>query len=100
VPLAGGCNGAGTANLLPYYPQQLLGLMGGLKGAAEYETALAAGHPQFTQRTRRATEGMGPLAVAQTVIILFILLGNMGALARRHAAKNQTTPPDSGGELP
>jgi hypothetical protein len=97
VPLAGGCNGAGTANLLPYFPQQLLGLMGGLKGAAEYETALAQGHPEFTQRTRRASRGMGPLAVAQTVIIVFILLGNLGVVAHRRAARFQTRPPDSGG---
>ena len=85
VPLAGGCNGAGTANLLPYFPRQLFGLMGGLKGAAEYETALAEGYPHFHQQSRRASEGMGPLAVAHAVIILFILLGNLGALLDRRA---------------
>lgn len=98
VPLAGGCNGAGTANLLPYFPQQLLGLMGGLKGAAEYESALAAGHPRFDQRTRLATRGMGPLAVAQGVIILFILLGNLGVLARWYTARFMPSTRADGGD--
>lgn len=83
VPVAGGCNGAGAPQFLPYFPRQLIGLMGGLKGAAEYETALQAGHPEFQQRTRRATEGMGPQAVAHVVIIGFVLLGNLGLLLTR-----------------
>ncbi len=83
VPVGGGCNGAGTANLLAYYPRQLLGLMGGLKGAAEYETALQVGHPDFRQRTKLATESMGPQAVAHSLIVLFIVLGNLGLLATR-----------------
>jgi len=91
VPLAGGCNGAGTANLLPYYPHQLLGLMGGLKGAAEYEAALQIGHPDFRQRTQRATEGMGPQAVAHCVIILFVLVGNMGMFMAQRWQKDRSS---------
>ncbi len=84
--IAGGCNGAGTTQFLPYFPQQLLGLLGGLKGAAEYEAALARGHPEFRQRTRTATDGMGPQAVAHCVILLFIVLGNLGQLVGRRGA--------------
>jgi hypothetical protein len=83
VPLAGGCNGAGAPQYLPYFPHQLLGLMGGLKGAAEYEAALLRGHPEYEQRTMRATDGMGPQTVAHCLVIGFVLLGNLGLLLSR-----------------
>jgi hypothetical protein len=83
IPVVGGCNGTGAPQFMPYFPQQLLGLLGGLKGAAEYETALQQGYPGFPQRTRPATERMGPQAVAHAVIIIFILLGNLGFLLAR-----------------
>jgi hypothetical protein len=90
VPVGGGCSGTGTTQLLPYHPRQLVGLLGGLKGAAEYEAALHRGHPEFEQRTMEATDAMGPLAVGHAVIILFIVLGNLGALLggrRREGAR-------------
>ncbi len=84
VPVAGGCTGVGAPQFFPYYPLQLVGLMGALKGAAEYEAALAAGYPEAVPRVQRATQGMGPQAVAHVVIVAFILLGNLGLwLARR-----------------
>ncbi|MFH1844175.1 MAG: hypothetical protein ABIF77_13290 [bacterium] len=84
VPVAGGCSGAGSPQFLPYFPRQLIGLLAGMKGGAEYETALQQGHPEYQQPTQRASESMGPQAVAHVVIIGFILLGNMGAfLVRR-----------------
>ncbi len=83
VPVAGGATGVGTPEFAPYYPRQLIGLLGGLKGASEYEAALARGHPEFPQRTMAAADGMGPQAVAHTVIVLFILLGNAGLLLGR-----------------
>ena len=45
VPIAGGCTGVGAPQFFPYYPLQLVGLMGALKGAAEYEAALKDGYP-------------------------------------------------------
>ncbi len=83
VPVAGGCTGTGTPHFLAYFPQQVLGLMGGMKGAAEYEAALDQGHPEYEQPDMRGTDNMGPQAVAHSVIILFIVLGNLGMLASR-----------------
>lgn len=83
VPVAGGCTGTGTPHFLAFFPQQLLGLMGGMKGAAEYEAALLRGHPGYEQPDMRGTDNMGPQAVAHSVIILFIVLGNAGLLAAR-----------------
>ena len=80
VPVAGGATGVGAPQFFPYYPLQLVGLMAALKGAAEYEAALAAAYPGRVPAVQRATRGMGPQAVAHQVIVLFILIGNAGLL--------------------
>lgn len=80
VPLAGGCTGVGMPEFLAYFPHQLLGLIGGLKGAAEYETALRAAYPERSS-PRPATIGMGPQTVAHALILLFLVLGNLGVVA-------------------
>ncbi len=80
VPVAGGSTGVGMSEFLAYYPRQVIGLLGGLKGAAEYESALSAGYPDFEFGSTPATDYMGPQVVAHVVIILFILLGNLGII--------------------
>lgn len=87
APLAGGCTGVGAPQFFPYFPHQIIGLMGALKGAAEYEAALAAGHPEFVAPFQAATEGMGPQSAAHVVIVLFILLGNAGLLLSRRRGR-------------
>jgi len=67
---------------------QLVGMVGGMKGAAEYEKLLAAGHPelgQFYKSTRlfTATKGMDAQTVIHAVIILFILIGNIAYMTTR-----------------
>jgi len=71
---------------------QLVGMLGGMKGAAEYEKLLAARYPdlaRFYQSTRgfTATKGMDGQAVTHAVIILFILIGNVAYLSRRAAQR-------------
>jgi len=84
IPVASGSTAVQAPLLYPYYPAQMVGLMGGLKGAAEYETALAAGYPRFRESSRVATEMMVPQAMAHFVIMVFIVLGNIiYALERR-----------------
>ncbi len=82
VPVAGGSTGVGAPQFFPYYPLQLVGLMAALKGAAEYEAALIEAYPGRVPAAQRATRGMGAQAVAHTVIVLFILVGNLGLLLR------------------
>lgn len=83
VPVAGGSTGVGAPQFFPYYPLQLVGLMAALKGAAEYEAALAKAYPDRVPSVQRATRGMGAQAVAHTVIALFIVVGNAGLLLGR-----------------
>jgi hypothetical protein len=50
--------------------EQLVGLLGGMKGAAEYE--------KLSQNQGRATRGMDPQSIIHLLIIVFIILGNIG----------------------
>lgn len=72
---------------------QLLGMLGGMKGAAEYEKLLAGAHPELakfykTTRAFTATKGMDGQTVIHTVILAFIVLGNY-AFFRARAAKKR-----------
>ena len=77
VPVAGGAKGVGSPEYLAYFPRQLLGLVAGLKGASEYEEALANGHPELGSFPRPASAGMGPQTVAHALILLFLVFGNL-----------------------
>ena len=81
VPIAGGVTAVEAPLLYPYYPSQLVGLMGGLQGAAEYEAALVTAYPQFKEVSQEAIKKMGPQTIAHLVIILFIILGNVAYFA-------------------
>ena len=72
---------------------QLVGMLSGMKGAAEYEKLLQAKYPQLDRyyhdtKYFTATKGMDGQTVLHTVILLFIFLGNVAYLRtrRRRAA--------------
>jgi hypothetical protein len=70
VTLGSGTTAVGAPNFYPYVQSgQLTGLLGGLKGAAEYETLV--GHPGD------ATKGMDAQSVVHALVVAFILLGNV-----------------------
>ncbi len=54
---------------------QLVGILGGMKGGAEYE--------KLINRPEWATRGMGAQSLVHLVIIAFIVLGNIGFIASR-----------------
>jgi hypothetical protein len=54
---------------------QMVGLLGGMKGAAEYE--------KLTQNEGKATRGMDPQSIIHMLIIAFIVLGNIGYFMSR-----------------
>ncbi|MBN1423735.1 hypothetical protein JXA88_04180 [Candidatus Fermentibacteria bacterium] len=56
---------------------QMIGLLGGLKGAAEYEELLASAYPELRDRARVARRGMDVQSIVHLIIIVFILLGNV-----------------------
>lgn len=90
IPVASGVTAVQAPLLYPYYPTQLLGLMGGIKGAAEYESELIRRHPRFADVPHPGIDMMGPQAVAHIVIMIFIVIGNAAYFAgRRRQASTQ-----------
>lgn len=77
IPVAGGSAAVSAPLLYPYYPTQLLGLLGGIKGAAEYEAELKRHYPQFTDTPQPGIKMMGPQTLAHLVIMAFIIIGNI-----------------------
>ncbi|MCD6309591.1 MAG: hypothetical protein J7M18_02690, partial [Candidatus Eremiobacteraeota bacterium] len=70
IPVAGGCTAVSAPEMYPYLnSNQMLGLMGGLKGAAEYETAI--------KYTGDATKGMDAQSIAHFLIISFVIISNI-----------------------
>ncbi len=72
---------------------QLVGMLGGMKGAAEYEKLLAGAYPELakfykTTHAFTATKGMDGQTVIHAVILVFIVLGNY-AFFRARAAKKR-----------
>jgi hypothetical protein len=87
IPVGGGTTAVMAPLLFPYYPKQMVGLMGGLQGAAEYEAALIDNYPQLTERSRIASTSMGPQVTAHLVIIAFIIVGNITFLVERRRSR-------------
>jgi hypothetical protein len=83
VPIAGGVAAVSTPQLFPYYPKQLKGLLGGVKGGAEYESELKRRYPRFSGTDTPAMRMMGPQTLAHLVIMAFIVLGNVAFFRRR-----------------
>ncbi len=83
VAVAGGTTAVSAPGFLPYVndQQQLYGLMGGLKAAAEYE--LLMGYEGS------ASLNMNPQSVAHVLILVLIAIGNVRAWRKRKSARNR-----------
>lgn len=88
VPVGGGCTAVSAPLLYPYYPNQLIGLLGGAKGAAEYENALITQYPKYKDRWMAGMSLMVSQTVSHMVIIFFIIFGNV--LYFLHRRKHKT----------
>jgi len=79
IRLVAGCTGVQAPLLYPYIPEQLPGLLGAIKGAAEYEKLVMDKYggdnpdPKYFEALRR----MGPQLVAHLLIILLIVVANL-----------------------
>ncbi|HIE06156.1 MAG TPA: hypothetical protein EYP58_05090 [bacterium (Candidatus Stahlbacteria)] len=71
-----GTTGVVAPDLYPYYnSRQIIGLIGGLQGAAEYETLI--------KEEVRAVYGMPAQSYAHIAILLFIIIGNISYILRK-----------------
>jgi len=85
IRLVAGCTGVQAPLLYPYIPEQLPGLLGAIKGAAEYEKLVVDKYggdepdPKYLEGKRR----MGPQLIAHVLMIVLIVVGNMVYFAER-----------------
>ncbi len=76
VPIIIGTTAVSAPDYFPFYQsKQLLGMLGGLKGAADYE--------QLLNITGFASRGMVSQLAVHALIIILIFLGNLSDIARR-----------------
>jgi hypothetical protein len=79
IRLVAGVTGVQAPLFYPYYPEQLRGMLGAIKGAAEYEALVVAKYggddpdPKYLEGIRR----MGPQLVAHLLMIGLIVAGNV-----------------------
>jgi hypothetical protein len=93
VPVIVGPTAVGAPKYYAYLNAgQAVGMLSGMKGAAEYEKLLAAKYPsldRFYKSTHAftATKGMDAQTVIHFIIILFIIIGNVATLSQRAARR-------------
>jgi len=85
IRIVAGCTGVQAPLLYPYIPQQLPGLLGAIKGAAEYEKLVMDkyGGEDPPGRYLEGQRRMGPQLVAHILMILLIIVGNWVYFAGR-----------------
>jgi len=75
VPIAVGCTAVSAVGYYPFLnAKQIIGLVGGMKGAAEYE--------KLVERQGAATAGMDSQSIAHSLIIILIIIANISYFAR------------------
>lgn len=94
TPIAVGCTAVSAPKYYAYYDShQMIGLIGGLKGASEYERLLIDAYPQVKPvyedpMVFNAMRGMDVQTIIHAIIIVFIIIGNVAYfLGRSRAAR-------------
>lgn len=89
LKMVAGATGVQAPQLSPYLPEPLLGVLGAIKGAAEYEKLLLARYPHL-EKNPATVEGqrrMGPQFVAHLLIVALIVAGNAASFWERWSAR-------------
>jgi len=77
VPVGVGVAAVVAPQLYPYYPAQVVGILGGVKGAAEYEYVFKSTYAKYAEMPTPGLKMMGPQTLAHVVILSFIVIGNI-----------------------
>ena len=85
VTTVAGCTGVQAPQMYPYIPEQLAGVLGAIKAAAEYEEILDEHYQSIAEngKAQAAKRRMGPQLVAHSLMIGLIILGNWIFFASR-----------------
>ncbi|MDP7005346.1 MAG: hypothetical protein QF718_03955 [Phycisphaerales bacterium] len=78
IATVSGCTGVQAPQMYPYIPEQLDGVLGAIKAAAEYEQAIDQKYPSIAANpdAQEAKRRMGPQLVAHSLMVVLIILGN------------------------
>lgn len=77
IEIAAGSTAVQAPQLYPYIPDQLFGLLAAIKGAAEYEAAVAAKYPVYKNPELNAgIRRMAPQLWAHLLMVGLLVLGN------------------------
>jgi hypothetical protein len=79
IKTVAGVTGVQAPPLYAYIPNQMVGLLGAIKGAAEYEEVLLEHYPEFRKNksTQEGLRRMGPQLVAHLLMIGLIVIANV-----------------------
>jgi hypothetical protein len=84
VPVATGITSVSVADIYPYLGSgQLIGMLAGMKAAAEYERLVKDKYFPEKDIFLRATQSLPALSASLIVIILFVILGNVSYFITR-----------------
>lgn len=92
VPVAVGPTAVSAPKYYAYLRAgQMMGIIGGLKGASEYEKLLTDNYPELNALygavgVYTASKGMDAQSIVHSIIILFIILGNLAFILKRARA--------------
>ncbi len=77
VPVAVGTTAVSAPKYYAYMEaKQAIGVIGGMKGASEYEELVERAYPELKGLSRTATMGMDVQSIVHLIVIFFILFGN------------------------
>lgn len=84
VPVATGVTSVSVADIYPYLgAKQLVGMLAGMKAAAEYERLVKDKYYQDKDIFLRGTQALPALSASLIIIILFVIIGNISFFATR-----------------
>ncbi len=92
ITMVAGCTGVQAPLLYPYIPEQLPGLLGAIKGAAEYEKLVLDKYGREGVDESNYQEGlrrMGPQFVAHLLMVALIVAGNVIFFMSRRQEKKR-----------
>lgn len=87
LKLAVGCTGVQAPQMYPYFPDQVIGILAAIKGAAEYEAALGQKYEQYRDPAKTvAIKRMAPQLVAHLLMVGLIIFGNVVHFTQKKGA--------------
>jgi hypothetical protein len=91
--VAAGCTAVSATQYYPYLNSgQLLGLLGGLKGAAEYETMILEGNKLVDPTIKQnAILGMGPQSIVHLMTVIIVIFTNILYLIKRSKPQEEVS---------